>query len=123
MTEIRRLENPDKVILNLREKSITIVEGEESESLTLPENFADIDQMLRMVSLRFQNHLPQADKKPLTPREWEVTGLVGTGLTNKEVAGRLSISRRTVQVHLANIFKKLKVQNRVELLNRVSSLG
>src|SRR5205807_4626288 len=45
---------------------------------------------------------PETDEQPasehiLTPREWDVTGLVTQGLTNQQIAGRLSISVGTVR--------------------------
>jgi DNA-binding NarL/FixJ family response regulator len=43
----------------------------------------------------------------LTPREREILQLVGLGNTNNEIASRLTISRRTVEVHRTNITKKL----------------
>jgi len=50
----------------------------------------------------------------LTPREVEVLRQAARGLANKEIAARLKISTRTVQVHLANIFDKLGVGSRTE---------
>ena len=52
----------------------------------------------------------------LTNREREVTTLIGEGLKNKEIAGRLFISETTVRHHLTSIFDKLEVADRVELL-------
>lgn len=51
----------------------------------------------------------------LTPRETDVVRMVASGLDNAEVSERLSISRGTVKVHLHQIYRKLKVTNRVEL--------
>jgi DNA-binding CsgD family transcriptional regulator len=48
----------------------------------------------------------------LTPRQREVLGLVGTGLTNRQVARRLGISPATVRAHLEQSFAKLGVGTR-----------
>lgn len=48
----------------------------------------------------------------LTPRELQVLGLVATGKTNKAIAAELSLSERTVDRHLSNIFNKLDVASR-----------
>jgi DNA-binding NarL/FixJ family response regulator len=52
----------------------------------------------------------------LTQREVEITRLVSQGFANKAVAGRLGLQEGTVKLHLHNIYRKLRVSNRVELL-------
>lgn len=52
----------------------------------------------------------------LTGREREVINLVGEGLKNKGIAGRLYISETTVRHHLTSIFAKLGVSDRLELV-------
>jgi len=52
----------------------------------------------------------------LTPREIEMVRMVARGLRNKEVSERLAISEGTVKIHLHNIYRKLKVENRVDLI-------
>jgi DNA-binding NarL/FixJ family response regulator len=52
----------------------------------------------------------------LTPREIEMVGMVARGLRNKEMSQRLAISEGTVKIHLHHIYRKLKVENRVELI-------
>jgi DNA-binding NarL/FixJ family response regulator len=52
----------------------------------------------------------------LTGREAEVVGLILAGRSNKEIAFLLQISDGTAKVHLNNIFRKLGVTNRAELL-------
>ena len=50
----------------------------------------------------------------LTPREHEVLALMVEGLSNPEIAGRLSVSRSTARAHVSNILSKLGVSNRAE---------
>ena len=51
----------------------------------------------------------------LTPMERKVAQLVGTGLSNKDVAAQCWVSPRTVAFHLRNVFTKLGVTSRTEL--------
>jgi len=52
----------------------------------------------------------------LSPRERQVLHLVSGASTNKEVADRLSISVKTVEIHRMNLMRKLRVRNQIELL-------
>jgi LuxR family maltose regulon positive regulatory protein len=61
--------------------------------------------------------------EPLSKREIEILQLITAGLTNKEVAQRLSISVRTVKFHTGNLFGKLGVKNRTEAIARARTLG
>lgn len=54
--------------------------------------------------------------QPLTPREKEILRHMSDGLPNKTIAARLSISERTVTTHVANIYAKLQVNNRVSAI-------
>lgn len=51
--------------------------------------------------------------KTLTPREAEILAEISRGASNKEVSTAMKISPRTVEVHRANIFAKLKVKNMI----------
>ncbi|MER7753889.1 response regulator transcription factor [Kitasatospora sp. NPDC097643] len=54
------------------------------------------------------------DLGPLTPREVEVLTLLGRGLSNAELAGRLTLSESTVKTHVARIFAKLDLRDRAQ---------
>ena len=51
----------------------------------------------------------------LTPQEQAVARLVAAGMSNRQVAGKLFISVKTVQFHLTHIYTKLGVSSRAEL--------
>ncbi|ORK00454.1 helix-turn-helix transcriptional regulator [Prescottella equi] len=56
-----------------------------------------------------------SDRTDLTPQERAVADLVAAGLSNKEVAGELFLSVKTIQYHLTRIYAKLGVRSRGEL--------
>ena len=51
----------------------------------------------------------------LTDREGDVVSLVAKGLSNREIAGQLYVSVKTVEYHLGNVFAKLGINSRREL--------
>jgi DNA-binding NarL/FixJ family response regulator len=59
---------------------------------------------------------PAPDTPRLTAREAEILGMVGTGLSYRQIAERLVLSHRTVQNHVQNTLNKLHLHNRVELV-------
>jgi DNA-binding NarL/FixJ family response regulator len=67
----------------------------------------------------FSGHRPAASSSPvekLTDREFEVFQLIGQGLETKQMADRLHLSTKTVEVHRANIKGKLKLNSLSELI-------
>ncbi|HWP92922.1 MAG TPA: response regulator transcription factor [Thermodesulfobacteriota bacterium] len=58
----------------------------------------------------------ESQKNKFTRTELRVVNLVKSGLTNKEIAKRLSIGEGTVKAHLRKIFMKLNLQNRYQLI-------
>ena len=59
----------------------------------------------------------RATQPTLTPREIQVLELISQGMRNKKIASALKISEDTVQVHIKNIFVKLKVNERTAAVN------
>ena len=57
----------------------------------------------------------QLDSGPLTPSEAEVVKLIAEGHSSQEIAGFLTISRKTVERHRENILEKLEVRDRVDV--------
>ncbi len=55
-------------------------------------------------------------QKGLSNREAEVAELVTQGLSNKEVASQLFVTEKTVKFHLTNIYKKMSVKSRAQLI-------
>jgi DNA-binding NarL/FixJ family response regulator len=59
----------------------------------------------------------------LSRREWQVARLAAQGLTARDIGEQLFISERTVETHLANVYAKLGVRSKTELIRRASELG
>jgi DNA-binding NarL/FixJ family response regulator len=73
-----------------------------------------LESLLQKV-MSLQRPLSEA-RNSLTGREQEVVNWVIQGMTNKEIAAQLGISDKTVKTHLSNIFDKLSVSRRLQLL-------
>jgi FixJ family two-component response regulator len=59
----------------------------------------------------------------LTPREREVFRLVTSGLLNKQIAGRLGTSVKTIKVHRGQVMHKMKATSLVQLIHMAQKLG
>ncbi|WP_310721142.1 response regulator transcription factor [Streptomyces lydicus] len=58
---------------------------------------------------------PQADAlSGLSPREREIVGLIGEGLTNRQIGKRLYLSEKTVKNHISRLLAKLGVERRIQ---------
>ncbi len=73
------------------------------------------------VTRAFRSYVARQSSTPgersvLTPREIEIVRMVSRGLRNKAIGEQLSISEGTVKVHLHNIYEKLGVDGRLELV-------
>ena len=59
----------------------------------------------------------------LSDREREVLALLASGLTNQQIGSRLGITARTASTHVANIYRKIEVTNRVDAARAAMRLG
>lgn len=80
----------------------------------------DIKELITAQAIQPDQDSPAARLNELTKREIEVVDLLREGLSSKQIAERLFISNRTVEVHRYNIFRKLNVSNIVSLIKFVS---
>lgn len=72
-------------------------------------------EIARKVILHFQDQSQVAEEvENLSPREREVLECVSLGMTNKEIADRLSVTVEAIRWHLKHIYVKLHVRSRVE---------
>jgi DNA-binding NarL/FixJ family response regulator len=85
----------------------------------------DVARAVRMVGLGMTVFQPQDEAAAglLSEREREVLDLIATGATNPEIAGRLYLSPHTVKEHTSALYRKLKVRNRAEAVQRAQRLG
>jgi len=79
------------------------------------ESVSDLIQALRRMMPQSRASEPSRDFG-LTAREVQVIALIVAGYTNKDLARQLGISEHTAKHHLTNIFDKLGVSNRLELV-------
>lgn len=63
------------------------------------------------------------EKNTITKREYEILVLVSQGLSNKEIANQLYLSRYTVESHIKHIYRKLAVCNRTKAIDTARNLG
>jgi len=66
---------------------------------------------------------PGQEFESLTERELEVLSLVASGASNREIGEKMVITLPTVKKHLSNIFSKLNVTSRTQLLVRAKELS
>lgn len=62
------------------------------------------------------DHNAQRLLERLTPREYDVLQLLSEGLSDKDIATRLFVSKATIHTHMANLLSKLQVDSRLQAL-------
>jgi DNA-binding CsgD family transcriptional regulator len=103
---------------HVRKLAVELVGGGTGELYAHLEHFgSDGDGLLAVLELRGDHErVPAHRLAGLTPRERDVATLVVDGLTDGEIAANLSLSRHTVGQHAGQIYRKLGVRSRAELI-------
>jgi DNA-binding NarL/FixJ family response regulator len=84
-----------------------------------------LSTQLNVLLRRLGSISPQADRPArgvaaLSRRERQVAALVTEGLTNRQIAARLFVTDKTIEMHLSHVFGKLGVLNRVGVARELS---
>ena len=77
----------------------------------------------RTAPAAFARNDKAAESLGLTARECEILALLASGGSNKAIARALGISPNTVKTHVARVYEKLEVQNRIMALEKARSLA
>ncbi|RKG34088.1 response regulator transcription factor [Acinetobacter tianfuensis] len=91
----------------------------------------EILKQISAVELEQPQNVPESEIEPaadieqtvLTSREKEILNLVAQGLSNREIAEQLFVSRYTVESHIKHIYRKLSVSKRTKAVSTARSLG
>ena len=88
------------------------------------EQWIDREMRARVVDAPARRDASAVDaRRALTVRETEIVRMITQGLRNKVIAERLSISEGTVKIHLHNVYDKLGLDGRLELMLHAQKQG
>ncbi len=76
-----------------------------------------------VIATRLIERMSREEASGLSKRELEVVSVIASGAQNKEISNQLSLSINTVKFHVANVFRKLGVQNRTEAVRIARERG
>lgn len=134
VAEYQRVESlPERAHLFWRQGRALLLAGQRPEAL---EAWAQGGKLAQTIGWRpYLNRLAQARQSealaesgsvalsPLTRRQHDVLALLAQGLSHKEAADRLSLSPRTVEMHMAHVLERLNCRTRAEAIRRASESG
>lgn len=87
------------------------------------EQWVDSETMSRALTTIARREATGDPNRLLTARELEIVRMIAEGLRNKAIAERLSISEGTVKIHLHNVYEKLGLDGRLELMLHAQKHG
>jgi FixJ family two-component response regulator len=102
--------------------AVDFIEKPFNNELLLDRIQTAVAQSLRSGSEREKHDETLRRLDTLTPRERQVFDLVVTGETNKGIAHRLTISEKTVEIHRANVMRKMRARSLASLVHMAVSL-
>lgn len=80
-----------------------------------------VDALLTEAAAAGLTHPPSAPR--LSPREHLVLEMVADGMTNRDIADELELSRHTVKDHLSAVYRRLGAENRAAAVKRAREVG
>lgn len=122
LTLILRNKDLKKIARMREEQNESLRRANEQKDELLEISKSIVDEHVRDEVSRIASELGDTQNVKLTRRESEVAALIAEGLLNKEIASHLNISVRTVEFHRNAIYRKLGINNAVELMNYLNSL-
>lgn len=105
----------DSILNNLSSQRKALIDSVYNSMLT-KNNIAPLVTDIKIKNDKFEENCV---KYNLTPQERKIIPLIAKGQTNKEIAETLFISDKTVKKHLQNIFEKVGVAGKIELLGEL----
>ena len=89
------------------------VESVESGAIWIPDPF--MSDLVKSISEKLPL-IKEPDLSELSPKEIEVAKLISKGTSNKEIAETLHVTERTIKSHLTQIYTKLNIRDRMQLM-------
>ena len=119
---ISRYRNLKEIARIREEQNEALRKANEQKEQLLEISKAIADKRVRSEVSRIASEIGKDGDVKLTKRESEIAALIADGLLNKEIADHLNISVRTVEFHRNAIYRKLGINNAVELMNYLKEI-
>lgn len=91
--------------------------------LTRPRETVVVREVPVPVNGPFVRNLARQEQLGITPREMEILELIAAGLSNRQIAERISVSENTVKTHAARVFEKLSARRRTQAVQLAKEAG